>query len=325
MVSRMAAKQTAGGMALTASCSSICVWRFLSVLRALEATVRASGSESSVERRSMAGMSSGRKGLASRESSMSLDMLSTMTATLRLISVFFSWHPRRRMGTVMARAGASTDCTKTVAESLCTVSGTSSGDWMALMSSGQKGLMSLFSHVWRAYSSVLAAADLTWALVSHIASEMTGTATGSVLEKAKPCFSASWPRRASDHILICHLVSLMPTKSISSTGRMAHGQQMVMRAGPASSASARTSAFLCAKASRILGRKGMTMGSTTVPATRASDSMVMRPFSIVLLSSRSLVMASTAPASVSTLGPAFFTTCERSSAVNLAMSLASSP
>mmetsp|Transcript_9670 Transcript_9670/g.23949 ORF Transcript_9670/g.23949 Transcript_9670/m.23949 type:complete len:226 (-) Transcript_9670:568-1245(-) len=208
-VSRMAAMHTSGPMPFCSSSASISSCSFLSVLSALLATPRASGSESSLARRSMQGISSGRKGLASRASSMSLDMLSTMTATLRLISVFFSAVPRMRRGTVMESAGESTDCTNTVDESVCTVSGTSSGAWMALMRAGTKGLMSLLSHEAHANSMVLVATCLTCCLVSHIASEMTGMDFASVLEKARGCLSASWPRSTRAHILVCHLVSAM--------------------------------------------------------------------------------------------------------------------
>jgi hypothetical protein len=41
-------------------------------------------------------------------------------------------------------AGLSTDCTKTVEESLCSVSGTSSGFLIASITAGMKGRMSRF-------------------------------------------------------------------------------------------------------------------------------------------------------------------------------------
>jgi hypothetical protein len=171
---------------------------------ALAATVRASGSDISFSRRLISGRSSGRKGLASRESSMSFDMLSTITATLRLISVFFSWQPRRRMGMVMESAGESTDWTKTVDESLCTVSATSSGFCVALMRAGTKGLMSRLSTESQACCIALTAAFFTSALVSHTPAAMTGIDSCRVRQKDFGCFSASLPKRLRAKTLVCH-------------------------------------------------------------------------------------------------------------------------
>mmetsp|Transcript_13998 Transcript_13998/g.28951 ORF Transcript_13998/g.28951 Transcript_13998/m.28951 type:complete len:264 (+) Transcript_13998:630-1421(+) len=209
--SSRAARQTSGGIALADSCSSMACLMLPSVLRALAHTVRASGSDISLARRSISGMSEGRKGLASLWSSISFDMLSTMTATLRLISVFFSWHPRSRIGTVMARAGESTDCTNTVDDSLCTVSETSSGFWMALMRAGTKGLMSLLDTASQHCFMASAAAFFTSALVSHIASDTTGMASGRHRANASGLFAAMLPIVLHATTLICHLVSLTPS------------------------------------------------------------------------------------------------------------------
>mmetsp|Transcript_15787 Transcript_15787/g.37735 ORF Transcript_15787/g.37735 Transcript_15787/m.37735 type:complete len:264 (-) Transcript_15787:670-1461(-) len=209
--SRIAARQTSGGIALAASFSAMAVWMLVSVLSALLHTVRASGSEISLARRSISGMRAGRKGLASLGSSMSFDMLSTITATLRLISVFFSWQPRSRMGTVMASAGESTDCTNTVDESLCTVSETSSGFLMALMSAGTKGLMSLLETASQHLAMQSAAAFLTSALVSHMASDTTGIASGRHRANASGIFSAMLPIDLHATALTCHLVSFTPS------------------------------------------------------------------------------------------------------------------
>mmetsp|Transcript_10167 Transcript_10167/g.29172 ORF Transcript_10167/g.29172 Transcript_10167/m.29172 type:complete len:227 (-) Transcript_10167:625-1305(-) len=196
--SRHAAITTSGPIDLVAVSAVMWSWIFCSVLMALAATVRASGSDISFSRRCISGSSSGRKGLASRGSSISFDMLSTITATLRLISVFFSWQPRRRMGIVTESAGESTDCTKTVAESLCTVSATSSGFWMALMRAGTNGLMSRLSTELQADCMALTAAFFTSALVSHTPAATTGIASCKIREKALGCFSASLAMRFSE-------------------------------------------------------------------------------------------------------------------------------
>mmetsp|Transcript_51439 Transcript_51439/g.122486 ORF Transcript_51439/g.122486 Transcript_51439/m.122486 type:complete len:353 (+) Transcript_51439:1608-2666(+) len=263
-VSRSAAKHTSGSIDLAASSLSIDSWMFLSVLSALTHTLRASGSDISSPRRLISGISEGRKGLASRGWSMSFDMLSTITATLRLISVFFSWQPRRRMGTVIASAGESTDCTNTVDDSACTVSPTSSGFWMALTSGPTKGLMSRLVTELQATSMHAAAASFTSFFVSHMASDMGAIAVGRQREKGMGCFPASFLRRLHTSTLTCHLVDLSALKSRSSTGRTDHEHTLSIRLCAASSATIWTSFFLCATSSQMVWIIGTRNGSTMV-------------------------------------------------------------
>jgi hypothetical protein len=69
-------------------------------------------------------------------------MLSMMSADLRLTAVARSLRPRMSSGVIMDSAGASTDCTKVVAPSLWTQSGTSVGRAIHDTMTGMNGSMS---------------------------------------------------------------------------------------------------------------------------------------------------------------------------------------
>mmetsp|Transcript_68334 Transcript_68334/g.142421 ORF Transcript_68334/g.142421 Transcript_68334/m.142421 type:complete len:423 (+) Transcript_68334:2010-3278(+) len=323
--SRSAARHTSGGMLLACSISLMLVWMLVSVLSALVHTVRASGSDISFARRSIAGISSGRKGFASLKSSMSFDMLSAITATLRLISVFFSWQPRSRMGTVIASAAESTDCTNTVDESLCTVSGTSEGFWIALMSSGTKGLMSRFDTESQHCLIAAVAHSFTSFFVSHIAADTTGIASGRQRENGSGCFSAICPIMRQATTLICHLVSWTPTYSMRRIDRHAHGHATVQMSLSAPSAVVRISAFLWAQSLRRSGMKGTIRGSDMVVVPVAREAIAVCAFSLVLTSSNSFLIVSIAPDWMRARGPASFTVLAMSSAVKTARSLDISP
>merc|ERR1719183_3144030 len=292
-------------MVLAASNVSADSWMFLRVLRARLATERASGSDISSARRAIAGLSSGMKVVASWAWSMSLHMLSAMTHTRRLLSIFFSWQPRRRMGTAIDSAGLSTDCTNTVEDSLGRGSGTSLGFSMASITAGMKGRMSLFWQVSRHLRVASLAACFTSFLVSHIAADTTGTTWYSVRAKGASDCSANWPRRRRDHILVCQLVSAMPAKRNGCTFLAAYWLQMPMIEGPAASAAARTSFdFLSATADSTLGRKGTMKGSALKPTSSQMVSMARSAASEVARSPSNFLMVSTTPHSLKARTPA---------------------
>ncbi|KAA6417306.1 MAG: hypothetical protein FRX49_02281 [Trebouxia sp. A1-2] len=99
-----------------------------------------------------------RKTAASAGLSTSLDMLSMMTADLRLMAVCLSRSPLTSRGTMMDKAGASTACTKVVADSLWTVSDTSAGLAMAVISAGMNFSMSRLPTAVQAWFMVFIAA-----------------------------------------------------------------------------------------------------------------------------------------------------------------------
>lgn len=110
---------------------------------ARSATDRASGSEMPSFCSSICGLTSFRSGATSRESFTSLHMFSMMMQHLRLTSVL-PFKPRSSTGVVMASAAASTSCTNTQPAKPSTVSGTSSGFWIASESCGTNTAMSSF-------------------------------------------------------------------------------------------------------------------------------------------------------------------------------------
>ena len=87
-----------------------------------------------------------------------MDMLSMMTADLRLMAVCLSRRPLTSRGTMMDKAGASTACTKVVADSLWTVSATSVGLAIAVIRAGTNFSMSRLPTAAQAWFMVLIAA-----------------------------------------------------------------------------------------------------------------------------------------------------------------------
>mmetsp|Transcript_64112 Transcript_64112/g.93853 ORF Transcript_64112/g.93853 Transcript_64112/m.93853 type:complete len:229 (-) Transcript_64112:1063-1749(-) len=195
-------------------------------------------------------------------------MLSAITHTRRLLSIFFSWQPRRRMGTVMESAGLSTDCTKTVDDSLCSVSGTASGNLMASITAGINGRMSRFWQVLRALSVASLAPFLTSLRVSHMAADTTGTTWLRVRAKGIVARSANCPSKRSERSLVCQLSSAMPAKSSFSTFLAACGTTISIMAGPVSNAAVRSPCdFLSATRCSTFGRKGSMKGSALPPSS----------------------------------------------------------
>ena len=165
-------------------------WSLVSWATARSVMSRASGSEMEEALEVRAGRRRGRKGAASTGLSTSLDMLLMMTADWRLVAVFFSLRPRRRRGTVMARAGDSTDWTKVTPASLCIISGTDLGLVMAVIISLVMCSMSRLPMTSQAEVMALVAAVLTCFLVSHMQAVTSGTISGSAVVRVRDAISS---------------------------------------------------------------------------------------------------------------------------------------
>jgi hypothetical protein len=180
------------------------------VLMALPTTPRASGSPMVVSTFIKPGRSLGMKGRTVTGESTSLDMLSTITATFRLVAVNFSLRPRARRGTMRERVGESTSETNVVAERSMMVLGTSStGLIRALIRAGIKRSISLFDTSAVAFVSESRAAFFTSALVSQMASERTGMISGIRRAVWVGALLTSWFKMTREPVLTCHLPAVL--------------------------------------------------------------------------------------------------------------------
>mmetsp|Transcript_10132 Transcript_10132/g.24936 ORF Transcript_10132/g.24936 Transcript_10132/m.24936 type:complete len:213 (-) Transcript_10132:251-889(-) len=187
------------------------------------------------------GSSLARKGAASMGSSTSLHMLSMITADLRLMAVT-CWKnsPRWSRGPMMDRVGASTCCTKVVAASLCTHSGTSSTFSMHSIRVGMKGSMSML----RTHVATLAIVSVDFSLTSSRMSTITCASSGMI--SGRHAATALWLRatkestRCKAAILDCQNCELKPTKMGLRQARTENSESFLGNSAMARSAASRT-------------------------------------------------------------------------------------
>mmetsp|Transcript_21508 Transcript_21508/g.47091 ORF Transcript_21508/g.47091 Transcript_21508/m.47091 type:complete len:240 (+) Transcript_21508:5033-5752(+) len=210
-------------------------------------------------------------------------MLAIMTAVLRLMGVSPWRRPRISRGTMMARAGDSTACTKVVAESLVMASPTSAGRAMQLSRAPTQGSMSRLPFSLKAAFMATQAAFLTCSRGSIRHSPAIGTISGSAAAiwsgaEAHSCFSSfREPSR------VCHGL-LLPMLS-NSTGRRrgtAKGLVWDTRAEQAAYAASRTGCTLSDRRSIMRGKTGTRCGSAALPTCSARPLRHRRPPSLAV-------------------------------------------
>ena len=214
--------------------------------------------------------------------STSLHMLSVMMAALRLVATARSRRPRSSTGTTTASVAGSMACTKVVALSLCTHSGTSTGRARHETSAGMKGSRSRFCTQKQAFSMQFSAAAATSLRASPACTLTLGMRSTRLMPHMSGAARLRLDSSCSASTRVCHFsLGRIFSKKTGSTAFMAKGESAAHSAvaevtatsrsvfslgSPACSSTSGSSATT--KGSNWRPKASATMGSTETAASR---------------------------------------------------------